>query len=195
MVILISSPDIIVNEVNLMNEMMVKCPNLIVHLRKPTYSLTEYEQLLKDIDAKFHMRIVLHQFHQLTNKYKVKGMHFSENQRLCYTGSIKDVISTSFHSKRSAKKEGDYFEYFFCSPIFKSISKENYLPSENWDISQESNIWKGKAVALGGIHLANLEEAKQKGFENIALLGAVWNTENPIQNLNNIYTQWQKNDQ
>ena len=195
MVILISSPDKIENEVDLLNEMMEKSPNLIVHLRKPTYSLTEYEQLLIDIDAKFHPRIVLHKFHQLANKYAVKGIHFSENQRLCYNGSIKDVISTSFHHLEEAKNSGTYFEYFFCSPIFKSISKENYLPSENWTINHEPEIWKEKAVALGGIYLANLEEAKQKGFENIALLGAVWNTENPIQNLNNIYIQWQKSDQ
>lgn len=195
MIILITSPDKIVNEVSLLNEMMEKFPNLIVHIRKPTYSLTEYERLLKDIDSKFHMRIVLHKFHQLVNKYVVKGIHFSETQRLCYNGSIKDVISTSFHSKRNAKKEGDYFEYFFCSPIFKSISKENHLPSENWDINQEPKIWKGKAVALGGIQFTNLEETKQKGFENIALLGAVWYVENPVQALKNSYNQWQKNDQ
>jgi len=195
MVILISSPDKIENEVSLLNEMMEKFPHLIFHLRKPTYSLAEYEQLLRDIDAEFHSRIVLHKFHQLANKYAVKGIHFSENQRLCYNGSIKDVISTSFHKKEDAKNEGTYFEYFFCSPVFKSISKENYLPSENWDINLEPENWKEKAVALGGIHLANLAETKQKGFQHIALLGAVWKTGNPVQFLNNIYTQWQENVQ
>jgi thiamine-phosphate pyrophosphorylase len=195
MVILISSPDKIENEVSLLNEMLEKFPHLIAHLRKPRYSLTEYEQLLRDIDAEFHPRIVLHKFYQLANKYVVKGIHLSENQRLCYNGTIKDVISTSFHTLAEAKNAGNYFDYFFCSPVFKSISKENYLPSEDWNIQQEAKTWKEKAVALGGIHLANLEETKQKGFQHIALLGAVWKTGNPVQSFNNIYDKWQKNDQ
>jgi thiamine-phosphate pyrophosphorylase len=37
-------------------------------------------------------------------------------------------------------------------------------------------------VALGGISTQNIEKTFQLGFDDVALLGSIWNTNQPIQN-------------
>ena len=35
-------------------------------------------------------------------------------------------------------------------------------------------------IALGGIDLENIEKTLENGFDNVALLGSIWNSENPL---------------
>jgi len=48
-------------------------------------------------------------------------------------------------------------------------------------ISERTNF-KTKLVALGGISAQNIEKTFQLGFDDAALLGSIWNTNQPIQN-------------
>jgi thiamine-phosphate pyrophosphorylase len=178
MIILFSPPENRPDETALLNRMLKAHPSLILHLRKPALERLDYEQTLGGIEARFHPQIVLHQHHSLADYYDVKGVHFTESVRGEHTLHGK-VVSTSFHSQADAQNYGMIYEYFFCSPVFPSISKQGYAPSENWDLSGNSEAFREKAVALGGIDQSRLAEVRKRGFHHFAVLGAVWESPEP----------------
>ena len=153
-----------------------------LHLRKPNYSESEYETLLKTIPAKFHTRIVLHDYFHLSEKYELGGIHFSTKKRSLITKSpnhqiSKLTLSTSTHSFEEMKSLDDQFDYVFLSPIFPSISKQGY--EGNMDMQkvqvylQEAH--KTKVIALGGIDESKIPQLMEWGFDGYAKLGSIWN--------------------
>lgn len=185
MIILFTTPDFSSNESLLLNRMLEE-QALRVHLRKPDSSVNEFEQLLQNIDSAYHSRIVIHQHHQLVEVYDLGGIHFTENHRL-QKSLTSNTVSTSFHTLQTALKEGDQYRYFFCSPVFPSISKAGYSSSENWNIANETDAFREKAVALGGIDQTRLTEVRGRGFQHIAVLGTVWQAPNPVKELEELF--------
>ncbi len=92
--------------------------------------------------------------------------------------------------------------YFFISPIFDSISKGGY--KSNFDLQKikqflqkqktpsEGGGW-GEAVALGGIDEDKIEACRTIGFAGVAVLGAIWNSKNPIEKFKQIQSLCAKN--
>lgn len=187
MIVLITSPENRNREATFWNEAMAQFP-ILLHLRKPNYLPAEYEALLLQIDSHFRDRIVLHQHHQLAKKYAVKGVHLTENNRKNTVFDMSNAISTSFHNLEDAKNNIASYEYAFCSPVFQSISKTAYFPSENWHL--EKTILKEKAVALGGVEVKQFSNLRKRGFKHIALMGAVWQAKNPILALKKCCELW-----
>jgi thiamine-phosphate pyrophosphorylase len=186
MLILLTSPEHQPNEAALLNRMLENHPELIAHLRKPAMDKRSYEKALGGINQRFHPQIVIHQHHDLMDFYAIRGVHFTENDRNIRTRHS-NVISTSFHHLIDAQTIGMTYDYFFCSPVFPSISKVDYEPAENWDISNGSDAFREKAVALGGINLSGIEKAQELGFRHFAVLGSVWQSENPEKVLNELF--------
>ncbi|MDH4473092.1 MAG: thiamine phosphate synthase [Fluviicola sp.] len=185
MIILFTTPAFIGNESLLLNRMLEE-PGLRIHLRKPDSTVNEFEQLLQNIDSTYHSRVVIHQHHQLAEVYDLGGIHVTEMDRLREPMGI-NAISTSFHELQTALKEGDQYRYFFCSPVFPSISKAGYSTSENWNIAEETADFRGKAVALGGIDQTRLTEVRNRGFQHIAVLGTVWQAPDPVKELEELF--------
>lgn len=190
MIILISSPTFFSHEATMLSAMLEKHVDLIVHLRKPNASSIEFENLLKAIHSTVHSRIVIHQHHMLNEEYGLKGIHYSENERMNSRHNL-SVISTSFHNLDDAKEFQQSYEYFFCSPVFPSISKPDYFPTESWHITNESIDFKKKAVGLGGISRSTLPAIKEKGFQQVAVLGAIWENSNPEKALHELIVAFQ----
>ncbi len=178
-IILISPEHNVSNEILLVQEMLRLDDSLRFHMRKMNWSKTNYFEYLQEINPLFYSRISIHEFHDLQLNFPAIGLHYKEVDREDYvTGKTHD--STSFHSKKNALELGEEFDYFFCSSIFQSISKKNYVSSENWDIHNWEESVRKKAVALGGMDASKMENAKQMGFDNFAVLGAIWMTKNPL---------------
>jgi len=188
MIILFTTPDFSSTESLLLNRMLEQ-PTLRVHLRKPDSAINEFEQLLKSIDSDYHSRIVIHQHHSLAERYQLAGIHLTEKDRSDQPQSTK-AISTSFHDLQTAINEQEYYRYFFCSPVFPSISKAGYTTDENWDISAETETFREKAVALGGIDLNKLIAVRQRGFQHIAVLGTVWQAPDPVKELDELFRRF-----
>ena len=114
------------NEVELLHS-LVKEYNCTIHIRKPNFSLEEYREYLQSLNQLLP-HFVLHEHHSLAKVFPVKGVHLKERDR--NNGHTKDsnvkVISTSLHKIEDAANLVFPFEYVFYSPLFKSISKENY---------------------------------------------------------------------
>jgi thiamine-phosphate pyrophosphorylase len=188
MIILFTTPGFSSNESLFLNRMLEE-PGLRLHLRKPHSSVNEFEQLLQDIDSAYHSRIVIHQHHQLAEVYDLGGIHFTEMLRL-QEPLTSNTVSTSFHDLQTALKEGHPYRYFFCSPVFPSISKAGYSTSENWKIAEETAEFRGKAVALGGIDQTRLTEVRHRGFRHIAILGTVWQAPDPVKELKELFRRF-----
>ncbi|OGS77232.1 MAG: hypothetical protein A3D31_09450 [Candidatus Fluviicola riflensis] len=188
MIILFTPPDFNSNESLILNKMLEE-PALRLHLRKPGSAVNEFEQLLQSIYPTYHSRIVIHQHHQLAETYNLAGIHFTEADRLQQSLAT-NAVSTSFHQPSLALKEQDKYDYFFCSPVFPSISKTGYYTTENWDISNETQTFRQKAVALGGIDHTKLNEVRKLGFEHVAVLGSVWQAPDPVNVLKELFRQF-----
>ena len=148
--ILISPEQSISNEILLVQEMLRLDESLRFHLRKINWSKEDYFEYLQEINPLFYPRISIHEFHDLHLNFPLIGLHYKETDREDFSkGKTQD--STSFHSKNAAIETGESFDYFFCSPVFQSISKKKYHSEENWDINNWKINLKKKAVALGGI--------------------------------------------
>ena len=191
--IVITSPILITNEIDTIHSLFENGLELL-HIRKPNFAESEMKQFLSGIDHNYRNRLVLHNHHHLTSSFGIDRIHFSESKRktlLMLPGKLPFDpyktkgfhLSTSVHSMKDFNTLDDAFEYAFLSPVFPSISKENYSSETDLfeDIKNRTN-YKTKLIALGGIESKNTEQTLQNGFDNVALLGTIWNQNNPIEN-------------
>ncbi len=174
MIILISEPEIIVNEAEVYTEVFKELPELRVHWRKPDSKLEDSIAFFNSIPSTCVKNFVVHQHYELMDRFELAGIHVKSND---HKNTYQNVISTSWHF--GDKINPDPYTYFFCSPVFDSISKPGYKGTK-WNISSSENEIREKAVALGGIDTGNISRAKELGFRNFAVLGAVWKAEDPI---------------
>jgi thiamine-phosphate pyrophosphorylase len=158
------------------------------HLRKPLWSDEEIEQFLNRIPKEFHNRIVLHFHFHLSNKFGLKGIHLNEsNKKLLPEFHNYNIISASFHSLQDIEENSFPYQYVFLSPLFESISKPGY--NSNFDLNlladelqrrKKENQQLAQIIALGGVNSGNVLKAKKTGFDGAALMGAIWQSKNPI---------------
>ncbi len=165
---------------------LVRAHNITIHVRKPDFTEDAYNVYLTKYSS-IHSHMVLHEHHALANFFSVKGIHLKESDRKSVTQTINDVkiISTGFHSIDDVKKFSQKLEYVFFSPLFKSISKEDYGTNHTIeDLSEMVLKLKEQTstpiIGLGGINEENIALVKKSGFDGAALLGAVWNSTNPV---------------
>lgn len=173
----VSSPD----EIQIINQLFDEGLNLL-HLRKPAYPEQEYRSLIENIKPGFHKRLVLHQFHSLANEIGTNRLHFSEQKRketIDWNQYSEYVLSTSVHSIEDFNALPDRFEYAFLSPVFPSISKVGYVSEKNLleEVKKRTNF-HAKLIALGGITFGNGQWTIENGFDNVAMLGAIWKGNN-----------------
>ncbi|WP_018342845.1 thiamine phosphate synthase [Cytophaga aurantiaca] len=173
---------------------IVRACSSTIHVRKPDFTEEEYRLYLTSYPS-ILSHMVLHEHHVLAKEFSVKGIHLKEADRKFAKEIPNDVkvISTSLHSTDDAKNISDEFEYIFYSPLFKSISKENYgadtteqqLASTIAELKKYTTI---PVIGLGGIHGENIGLVKKSGFDGAALLGAIWQSEDPLKTFDKIHS-------
>ncbi len=181
--IIITLPDFFEQEAFFINLLFDNGLELL-HLRKPMASAIQVENLLNDINKKYHNRIVLHDFHNLAAKYNLYGIHLN-SRNPHKPESWKGSVSKSLHSIEELKSEKAKYNYVSLSPIFNSISKKGYtskFTAETLHELSRNNLIDSKVYALGGIDNSNIKSLKNYGFGGVMILGAAWkfldNTEN-----------------
>ncbi|MDR7208110.1 thiamine phosphate synthase [Flavobacterium piscis] len=182
--IVITNPSAIANEIILIDSLLEEGLSLL-HVRKPDFSEVEIAKFIHQIKHEYRGNLVLHNHHEIAADFGINRIHFSETERKKNDSSIiaNMVLSTSTHSIEDFNALENIFDYAFLSPVFTSISKENYSPKTDLfeDLTQRINF-NTKMIALGGIHSANIEKSLQNGFDDVALLGTIWNSPNAIKN-------------
>lgn len=154
----------------------------VLHVRKPEYTKAEMQQFLDKISPLYTDRIVLHSHHELGDSFGIGRFHFSENNRKKENfSSVNGIFSTAVHDIQAFNVLNTVFSYAFLSPVFPSISKPGYSPSSNlFEQIDKRTCFQTNLVALGGINSLNILQVYTAGFDDVALLGAVWQNNNPI---------------
>ncbi|THV62855.1 thiamine phosphate synthase [Chryseobacterium candidae] len=182
--ILVITPELIVqNETNLINQMFQEGLDLL-HIRKPWLSRNEMIEFITQIDKTFYSQLVLHTHYDLGKEFTISRFHFREIDRkegTYKTFAEENMISTSVHDIATYNTLEKEWEYAFISPFFPSISKKGYgLNSTIKEEIKHRNNQDAKLIALGGINQDNIHEVFEAGADGVALLGAVWESEEPL---------------
>ena len=198
MLIVLTSERALENEADQINELFANGLE-VLHFRKPTFDKQGYSILLNQIAAKYHSRIMLHQYHELCEEFGLRGIHLQEQPRrdlkdqlTQYVDSYLDKgykVSSSFHSKEDIKNCTVSFEYVLLSPVFGSISKTGYK-GKGFDV----NDLKEFVIGMGGINESTLQATFDLGFKGVGVLGGVWNAENALKSFNQIYNAYKKTE-
>jgi thiamine-phosphate pyrophosphorylase len=187
--IVITSPIPTNNEISTIHSLFENGLELL-HIRKPDFSEAEIKFFLSKIKLNYRQRLVLHSHHQMALEFGINRIHFTEKTRAeTSEENLKDwkvkefKLSTSIHQIMDFEKLPNVFDYAFFGPVFESISKQNYISNLDFkkELQQRKNN-KTALVALGGITPDNIKTALEYGFDDVALLGNIWNNNNPIEN-------------
>lgn len=163
----------------------------VFHLRKPSAAAPEIQHLLEKIKQDHYAKVALHHHHQLAERFGIKRLHYTEERRkktdVKEWSLLKDQgfhLSTSIHQIEEASTISDQFDYVFFGPVFNSISKKGYMATvtENFIVPGK----KTKLVAIGGIDENNVSMPLQKGFDGVAVLGAIWQSADPVKSFKQI---------
>ena len=194
MIVLIAPENDIPNEIEILNQLF-KEGLQYYHFRKPHKDYKEHCDYLNQIDQQYHNRIVVHYFHELINKYHLKGIHFQEQKRIDHIDNPSEYfknlnmfgksISSSFHEPKDLEECYFEFDYHLLSPVFSSISKEGYQ-GRGFDVNHIPKL----IVGMGGINKDTIDKTLKLGFKGVGVLGGVWNTENPVKSFIELKTTY-----
>ena len=196
MLIVITSEQEIHNEALLLNQLF-EAGLEVLHLRKPSFSKEQYMELLNKIEKRFYNRIMLHEYHELCEKYSLKGIHLQEQPRinlerenllLAYVKQYKSKghwVSSSFHEPNILEVCTINFDYHLLSPVFSSISKKGY-EGRGFNVKHIDKI----IIGMGGINEATINKALALGYKGIGVLGGVWNKERPVLSFKKLIAQF-----
>lgn len=183
MLIVISDSAINPGEAGIINELFRTGLDLF-HIRK--YGADEHalSELIRGIDDSYREKLVLNHDHELGKKLGLTRFHYSEKDRTAWQENKWSGLhsgyrySTSVHSLEEYNALPVHFEYAFLSPVFDSISKPGY-EAVSFDFAKKTDS-PVKLIGLGGIQADNVQQVFDKGFDGAALLGAIWNNPDPV---------------
>lgn len=165
------------------------------HIRK--YDLDEkgMRDYIDKISPCYRKQLVLHSHFHLAGEYGMTRVHFSEKARIdeCHLIFQDNYLcSTSVHTMTDFNALGPEWSYAFLSPVYPSISKPGYGKGRGmlceFPAKQNSQV---KLIALGGVDVLNYSAVYRAGADGIALMGAVWQNDNPL----NVFKQCRQRDQ
>jgi len=196
MLIVVSNPVALPNEAKCINHLFDEGLELF-HLRKPNGSEDEIKQLIQEINPEYYSKLVLHQYHCLAKGYGVNRLHFTaisrQNSGKTEIHNLKTNLthlSTSIHSLEEYKYVSNDFDYTFLGPVFDSISKQNYKAVDFKDHLRFEEKRHVKLIGIGGISVLNFDEPLSWGFDGVAVLGSIWESENPVEEFVKINKKW-----
>ncbi|MFD2742273.1 MULTISPECIES: thiamine phosphate synthase [Sphingobacterium] len=157
----------------------------LLHIRKYDYSIEQTATYIRRIPSYYHGKLVLHEHHELASTFDLKHLHMSETMRQEWSAKPLPQgiqFSTSTHDISSFNQLDNRWHYAFLSPFYPSISKPGYGSSSNMlqQTSKRTNQ-SVRLIALGGMNTTNIAATLSADVDGIALLGAIWESDNPIQ--------------
>jgi len=188
MLVVISSPTAFADEADTICALFDEGLALF-HLRKKDLDEVQLRHFIEKLPQEHHAKIMLHSHYHLVDEYGLKGIQVSEH----YHGwRPQATLGVSFHSIEAIKTYDKAFDYGFISPVFDSISKDGYVSRFDLnEISQFLSQTEQTILALGGIDEDKIDQVKQLGFKGFALLGAIWQSDDPIGKFRRIKQKWQ----
>jgi thiamine-phosphate pyrophosphorylase len=96
--------------------------------------------------------------------------------------------SRSCHDRATLRAALGHYDSVFLGPVFSSISKPGHGPGDDLSTGElssllnlrTSNERRTAVLALGGITAERLPQVRALGFDGVAVLGAVWQANDPV---------------
>jgi len=185
--IVITNPCAVKNEAFIINQLFDNGLE-VLHLRKPEATIEDLKRLIELIRQEFHSQLSLHQYHEIAINYTINRLHFTEKMRqqpenalLHFNKGKQQIFSTSVHTMDSFNSLHDTFDYAFLSPVYDSISKAGYKAGFDCTAPLKNRTnFTAKLIGLGGIKHENCKRTIDSGFDDVALLGAIWLADDPL---------------
>jgi len=158
-----------------------------LHLRKPSWSIEKYVELLHRIDPLYYKRIICH----AEVDFPLRGFHYKMEQ---IPQKSLGEVSISCHSYSEFLGYASLVDSSFLSPVFDSISKQGYLgnPQLLQVPHPKKRLHKAKLIALGGVQESNIHLLGD--FDEVACLGAIWENGHPLKNYQCLKKQLEKHE-
>ena len=188
--LLLTAPTALPDEPRLLAGLLALGPDGL-HLRKPGWPAGQLEALIRALPARYYPRLVLHAHPHLVRAYRLGGLHLTGPQRTAAGRRSAllpgQTLSTSFHTLAEISRHRRRYDYVFLSPVFDSISKAGYASGFHLPAVQPvlralaaRPGYRPRVLALGGIDGRTLGAVRQAGFAGAAVLGAVWQSPDPV---------------
>lgn len=149
-----------------------------LHIRKPFADSNRIKRFIGSINSSFHNRIIVHKHTELIHYFNLAGVHVNRSQFKSLRMPF-GIVSTSVHAQAELEELDRQEGQLFISPVYDSISKKGYLGNCEL-LSLGRHARKGTLIALGGINDQNIQKVKEHGFDGAALLGYIWESDNPL---------------
>lgn len=148
----------------------------IVHLRKPEANIDYCRVLLGELTDAERARIVVHDYYTLYEEFALRGVH--QNRKIVHLPKeYRGSRTRSCHSFEEVVRYRDECDYLFLSPIFDSISKEEYCHQFSHEELQQAareGIIDNRVVALGGVTPDKIAYLESLNFGGVAMSGAIF---------------------
>jgi thiamine-phosphate pyrophosphorylase len=151
------------------------------HVRKPGWTGAALEAWLIRLPHEWSARIVIHGHGPLAARLGFAAHDRDEPGNPGIPGT-----SRSCHSVPSLLRHLPHYRAILFGPVFSSITKPGYGPAANfpWNeltaVLRERSPGDARVLAVGGITSSSLARCRELGFDGAALLGAVWNQDDPV---------------
>ena len=173
-----------------------------LHIRKndslnDRNSFVNWNRLLDGLPENQRHKVWIHDHYELAIQFHLGGIHLSRkslkaNKGLGVYAALHSLdTSASCHDLKDAASLIDLYERVFICPLFDSISKRDHksgfdLNQVKNELSKERNT---EVIALGGVAIEHVDTIEDLGFDGLALLGSLWQANDPIEYLEAINHQ------
>ncbi len=159
------------------------------HVRKPDWTCARLKSLLSSWPSEWRARIVLHQHHELVAPLGLGGRHWRDDDTAPAAPEGDRFTSRSCHDLATLRDALGRFDAVFFGPVFPSVSKPGHGPLPETDLAAVSALLternaagrRTRVLALGGITATTAPRARALGFDEVAVLGAIWQAADPVQ--------------
>jgi len=152
------------------------------HVRKPSWTSDALESWLRLLPREWRPRIVLHQHRPLAGRLGLGGTHDRDDGDT----PAPPGCSRSCHAIASLRRHLPRYGSLFFGPVFASLTKPGYGPAPGfpWDdlrsVLRSRTSAEARVLAIGGVTAAGLGRCRELEFDGAAVLGAVWNEQDPV---------------
>ncbi len=153
-------------------------------VRKPVLDDFGVVDYLEQFDSRYYKQMITTSL-ILCKEFDMAGYHFTRDiwqKNLNYNYKILEWLHThhklsskSAHSIAEIKTLNRIFKLLIISPLYKSITKNNYFYP--WNYHKLGIAVKNAAatcIGVGGIHAENINNLSSMNFAGAGLLGGIW---------------------
>lgn len=163
----------------------------IIQLReksRPAKEIIELGKRIRELSSAFNALFIVNDRIDIAKIVKADGVHLGQDD-ISYKAAREilgdePIIGISTHSPDDAKRAmEDGADYIGVGPVFKTPTKPGRIP-----VGLEYVKWASENVnipffAIGSIEPDNIDEVINAGAKRVAVVRAIMNSENPVENI------------